>query len=150
MSEVETARTSFVIEAPNQRVWNLLGRAIFDSMGKGLEQMKVIDENNFRANLKVKVFAIPITMQIRGETSDITPPERLVTKLGTKGMGGLVNLNQVIYITLKPEGQDKTKIEAWAVATGLNALFKMALLGQVRHQAKEIFGIIEQRLKQWA
>ena len=149
MSEIETARTTFVIEAPNQRVWNLLGRAIFDSM-QGLEQMKVIDENNFRANLKVKVFGIPVVMKIRGETSDITPPERLVTKLGTKGLGGLVSLNQVIYITLKPEGEGKTKIEAWAVAEGLNAMFKIALLGQVKHQAKQIFGTIESRLKQWA
>lgn len=148
--EILAAERNYKIEAEPNRVWDLLGRAIFDSLGQGLSKMKVIDENNFRAELKVRVFGIiPITMFLRGEMTDITPPDYLRVKLTTRSKWNLVTMVQTVSFTMKAADNDSTSISCRAMADGLNPLFGWALSGQVKSQANGIFETIEERLRQW-
>ena len=146
---VLTAERRFAVEASPERVWDLLGRAIFDSLG-GMEKMEVIDENNFRAELRVRAFGIPLTMYLSGEMTDISPPTSLSVKLSSNSKWKVISLTQQINFTLEPAGEGKTNVTCQALAEGLNPLFRWALLGQVKNQARQIFAKIEERLKQWA
>ena len=146
--ELLTVERIFTVEAPANRVWELLGRAIFDSL-PGLERMKVIDENNFRAALKTRVFSIPLSMYLRGEMTDISPPTYLSVELSACSKWNLISLIQKINFTLDNAGDEKTKIACQAFAVNLNPLFRWLLLGHVKSQAKQIFASIEERFKQW-
>ncbi len=147
--EIPTAETEFTVEATPKRIWDLLGRAIFDSL-HGMEKVTIIDENNFNAELKTKAFGIPLTMYLRGEMTNTSPPTFLSVKLNAKSKWNLISLTQQINFTLDDAGEGKTKITCQAMAEDLNPLFRLVLLGQVKSQAKQIFASIEERLKRWA
>ena len=147
--EILTAERKFTVEATRERVWDLLGRAIFDSL-QGLEKMKVIDENNFRAELKTRAFGIPLTMYLRGEMTDILPPETISVRLAVRSKWNLISLVQRVTFTSNSAGEGKTEVVCKALAEDLNPLFRGALLGQVKSQANQILACIEERLKQLA
>ncbi len=77
------AENRFTLEATPERVWDVLGRAIFSGLS-GLEKLHIIDENNFEADLKAKAYGIPLTMKLRGEMTDISPPTTLAVKLAVE------------------------------------------------------------------
>ena len=149
--EILAAEREFDIKASPERVWDLLGRAIFDSLGRGLSKMKVIDENNFSAELKVRTGGvIPVTMHLRGEMVDISPPEYLRVKLTTRSRWGLIAMVQTVSFSMKPAGDDSTNISCRAMVDGLKPVFRLVLAGQVKSQAEGIFKSIEENLGQWA
>ncbi len=138
-----------VAEASQQRVWDLLGMLIFDSL-HGLEKMEIIDENNFRAELKVKAFAIPLTMHLRGEMLDISPPKTLSVKLTAQSQWNLMDVAQKITFSLNSIGEGKATMVCRAVAENLSPFIRWVLLGQVKSLAKQIFDSIEEGLKRLA
>lgn len=149
--EILAAARSYSIEATPERLWDLLGRAIFDGLGQGLSKMKIIDENNFRAELKFKVGGlIPVTMYLRGEMVDITPPEYLRVKLTTRSKWNLVNIVQTVSFSMKSTDDGSTTISCRAMADGLNRVSRWTLSGEVKSQAERVFKSIEERLRQWA
>ncbi len=147
--EIPTTGSEFTVEVTRERVWDLLGRAIFDSL-QGMEKMDVIDENNFRAELKAKAFGIPLTMYLTGEMTDILPPEALSVRLTARSKWNLITLVQKITFTSNSAGEGKTTVVCKALVEYLTPLFRWALLGQVKSQAKQIFDGIEEHIKQWA
>ena len=112
--------------------------------------MKVIDENNFHAELKTRAFGIPLTMYLRGEMTDILPPETISVRLATRSKWNLITLMQKVIFTSDLAGEGRTEVVCKALVEDLNPLFRLALLGQVKSQATQIFDSIEERLKQWA
>jgi carbon monoxide dehydrogenase subunit G len=60
------ASRDFVVDASMERVWRLIGKAILSSL-PGMEEMEILDENNFRATLKVKVSLLEFKMKLRGK-----------------------------------------------------------------------------------
>jgi hypothetical protein len=143
------AEKELTAEASQERVWDLLGTLIFDSLS-GLEKVEIIDENNFRAELRTKAFGIPLTWYLRGEMIDISPPKALSVKLNTKSKWDLITLVQIITFSLNSAWEGKAMMVCQAVAEDLSLLIRWLLLGQVKNLAKQIFDSIEEHLKQWA
>jgi uncharacterized protein YndB with AHSA1/START domain len=147
--ETSIAEKNLTAEASRERVWDLLGTLIFDSL-EGLEKMEIIDENNFRAELKAKAFGIPLTWHLRGEVIDISPPQALSIKLIARSKWTLIPVVQKITFTLNSMGEGKSGMVCVAVAEDLTPLIRWVFLGQVKSLAQQIFDSIEERLKQLA
>ena len=145
--ETLIAEKRLAAEASQERVWDLLGTLIFDSL-EGLEKMEIIDENNFRAELKAKAFGLPLTWHLRGEMIDITPPTSLSVQLTAKSKGDLITVVQKITFSLDAVGEGETTLICRAVAEDLPPLMRWAMLGEVKKLAQQIFDTIEERLKQ--
>lgn len=79
---------TFEVKASRDRVWRLIGKVIFSSL-PGLESVEILDENTFRALLKMKLFGLGIDLKLQGEMVDMLPPESFAVKLFIKGPGGL-------------------------------------------------------------
>jgi carbon monoxide dehydrogenase subunit G len=141
-------KKEYSIAASKERAWDLLGMMVFDSLS--MENMKVLDERNFKADLRVKAYGISIKMHLRGEMTDVVIPEKLTVKLTAKGYRGMIKLVQKITMSLKSEGAEKTTMYCEAVGEDLNPLFKYVLVGQVRAMAGNIFDSIEQGIQKLA
>jgi carbon monoxide dehydrogenase subunit G len=141
-------KKEYSINASKERTWDLLGMMVFDSMS--MENMKVLDERNFKAELKVKAYGISMKMHLRGEMTDVVIPEKLTVKLAAKGVGNMITLVQRITMSLKEVDKEKTTMSCEAYGENLNFLFKYILLGQVKSMASRIFDSIEQGIKQVA
>ena len=149
--ETLIAEKNLNAETSQERLWDLLGTLIFDSL-EGLEKMEIIDENNFRAELKAKAFGIPLTWYLRGEMIDISPPQALSVKLIAKSKWNMITVVQKITFHLHSVGEGKSTMGCVAVAEAedLPPLIRWVFLGQVKSLAQQIFDSIEDRLKQLA
>ena len=145
--ETFIAEKRLAAEASPERVWDLLGTLIFDSL-EGLEKMEIIDENNFRAELKAKAFGLPLTWHLRGEMIDISPPASLSVKLIAKSKWDLITVVQKITFSLEAVGEGETTLTCRAMAEDLPPLMRWAMLGEVKKLTQQIFDTIEERLKQ--
>ncbi len=145
--ETIIAQKRIPAEASRERVWDLLGTLIFDSL-EGLEKMEIIDENNFRAELKAKAFGLPLTWHLRGEMIEISPPESLSVQLTAKSKGDLITMVQKITFHLQSAGEEGTTLICQAVAKDLPPLMRWVMLGEVKKLAQQIFDTVEERLKQ--
>ena len=147
--ETLIAEKNLNAETSQERLWDLLGTLIFDSL-EGLEKMEIIDENNFRAELKAKVFGLPLTWYLRGEMTDISPPQSLSVKLAARSKWNLIAVVQKITFTLNSTGEGRSAMTCVAVAEDLAPLIRWVFLSQVKSLAQQIFDSIEDRLKQLA
>ena len=146
MDETVIAERKFVIEASQERLWQLIGGVIFDSL-PSLERMEIVDENNWSALLKVKLGLITLNMKLTGQMVEVIPPERLGVRLSIRGKGGIVRLSQKVNIAFTPIDEAKSEVACKAVAEGVGTFFKIFLLGQARGFAGSIFDKMEDRLK---
>ena len=89
MAGIALAEREFIVNANPDRVWRLIGKVIF-SVLPGMESMEILDENNFRALLRVKMIGAEWVLKLRGEMVDISPPESFSVRLLLEGLGGLV------------------------------------------------------------
>jgi hypothetical protein len=142
------ASKKFVVDASLERVWGLMGRVIINNL-RGLEQMQMIDENNFSALLRVKMAFIGIPMRLRGQVVGGSVGA-LAVLLKAKGMCGMVKLDQKVAFTATQISEGKTEIICESVAQGLNFLLSIFIMGMVKSMAKDTLDRIEKRLKQIA
>jgi hypothetical protein len=147
--DVTVAQNSFELAATQDRVWDLLGRAIFGSL-KGMEKLKIVDDNSFKAELKTKAYGIPMTMYLLGNITDMNPPESITVILNAHSKPNFVSVQQKVVITSKPAGDGKVQVSSVALVQKMTPLFKPILIGQVKKQAQDILDAIEARLKQVA
>ena len=145
--ETLIAEKKLAADASRERIWDLLGTLIFDSL-EGLEKMEIIDENNFRAELKAKAFGFPLTWHLKGEMTDIYPPETLSVRLTAKSKGSLITVVQKITFSLDDAGEGQTTMVCRAVAENLAPYLRWVFLGQVKTLAQQIFDSMAERLKQ--
>jgi hypothetical protein len=141
----------YVVNATPDTVWGLIGRAIFDGMGSGLTKMKVLDENNFRADLLVKVFGFfPMPMKLQGEMTDMSPPDTMSVKLTMSGFGGFLKSVMAVSFRTTAVGDDKTEVHNWATLLEFKPAFILwASMFIVKGQAKDIFNGIQKKLNDW-
>jgi hypothetical protein len=62
---IDRAKKKFQVKASQERVWRLIGKVIFSSL-PGMENLEILDENNFRAILRIKVLGIPLSLKLNG------------------------------------------------------------------------------------
>lgn len=141
----------YVVNTTPNMVWDLIGRAIFEGMGPGLSKMKVLDENNFRADLLVKFFGfIPMPMKLQGEMTDMSPPDTMSVKLTIAGLGGFIKSVMVVSFRTTAVSNDKTEVHNWATLLKLEPAFiAWASMGVIKGQAKSISNGIRKKLIDW-
>jgi carbon monoxide dehydrogenase subunit G len=143
------ASRDFVVNASMERVWRLIGKAILSSL-PGMEEMEILDENNFRAMLKVKVSYLEFKMKLRGEIADMVPPDSLTVNIGLAGVGGHFKMNQKVALTMTSAEGGKTMVACKAMALDIGPLSRLLFLGPARRFAQSVFQTIETRLQDLA
>jgi carbon monoxide dehydrogenase subunit G len=143
------AEREFVVNAGPDRVWRLIGKVIF-SVLPGMESMEILDENNFRSLLRVKMMGFQWVLKLKGEMVDISPPESFSVRLLLEGLGGLVKADQKVSLAMIPAENGKTSVACRATMEDMGFLQRVFLAGQARGFARETFEAIEKRLKELA
>lgn len=141
------AERKFVIDAPVERIWDLLLRTTLRLMP--FEQMNIHSQNSFSGLLRMKMAFISVPMKVEMELLDIVPPLKMNTKLKAKGMGGIAWINQKSTFSLKSVGENKTEVDAKIIAEGMAPVVRI-LLPKVKSFARDAFKNLEERLRQWA
>ena len=148
-TETEIASRDFVVNASRERVWRLIGKVILSSL-PGMEQMEILDENNFDAMLRAKVLFLELRMKLKGEIVDMAPPDSLGVNIGIEGLGGYFKMEQRVTLTMTSVEGGRSAVACKAVARNMGGLFRVLFLGQARRFAQSTFGMIEKRLQELA
>ena len=147
MGSAVLARKEYLVNAPPERVWRLIGKVIF-SVLPGMESMEILDENNFRAILRVKMMGVEWPLKLKGEMVDISPPESFAVKLFLEGVGGMIKAGQKVSIAMTPAEGSKTTVACQATLEEMGFLPRTLFSGQARAFARSTFEAIEKRLKE--
>ena len=140
---------NFEVKASRDRVWRLIGKVIFGSL-PGMENMEILDENNFRALLRMKLFGLAINLKLKGEMVDMAPPESFSVKLLLEGPGSLFHAEQKVSFAMAPVEKERTAVSCRATMEDPGFLPRLFLLGQARRFARSTFEAIEKRLQDLA
>jgi carbon monoxide dehydrogenase subunit G len=143
------AESHFVVDAPQRRVWDLLGPALLNSP-IGLEKLQVLDENHVHAEARLKFGFMVITTQLLVVFLELIEPTKMVVALNARALGGLVCLNQKIIFTLHPQSENKTEVKCESIAEGRNPLLFFIVAKKAQGVAKTTLTGIEQTLKRLA
>ena len=143
------ASRNFVVDASRERVWRLVGKVILSSL-RGMEEIEILDENNFRAILKVKISFLELRMRLMGEIVDMVPPESLAVNIFVEAPGGLFKMSQKVTLGMTSVERGKTAVACKAGTERLGILFRWLLIPQARRFAQSVFETIEARLRDLA
>ncbi len=147
--EIDLAEKNFEVQATQERVWRLIGKVIFSSL-PGMERMEILDENNFRAVLRMKALGVRLNMGLRGEMKNVSPPDSFSVRLFIQGLAGFFRADQTVSFNMTPLAKEKTAVSCKASIRDLGFLPRLFLLGQARAFASSTFDSIERRLKELA
>jgi carbon monoxide dehydrogenase subunit G len=147
--KTEIASRNFVVDASQERVWRLVGKVILSSL-PGMEEMEILDENNFRAMLMVKVSFLKLRMRLRGEILEMKPPDALAVNLTLEAPGGLFTMIQEVSVNISFLEQGRAAVSCRTVAENTGILFRVLFLKQARRFAQSTFEAIEKRLQDLA
>jgi carbon monoxide dehydrogenase subunit G len=144
---MELAKKIFEVEASQERVWRLIGKVIFSSL-PGMENLEILDENNFRAVLRMKALGIPLSLKLKGEMMDVSPPDSFSVRLFLEAPAGLFKADQKVAFAMTLLKSGKTSVACKATVEDLGFLPRLLLAGQARSFANATFESIEKRLKE--
>ncbi len=138
----------FIVDAPRQRIWDLLLRATMRLMP--FERCNIRSQAEFTALLRMKVGPIKLPMQVEIKIVDIVPPDSLNTRLNAKSMGGIVWIIQKATFKLSSIDEGRTEVDAKAFIEGMSPIIKLFFLPMVKGFVNDSYKLLEERLKQWA
>lgn len=147
MRNILVAEKKFVVASSPERIWRILGKVIFSSLPE-MENIEILDENNFRAILKTKTLGTELILKVKGEIADIVPPENLAVKLSLTGTGIFSEINQRVCFNLTSKETGKTIVECKALVEKIGRFSRFLFMGQIRKFAEEIFAAIEKRMEE--
>ena len=142
------AERRFVIAAPRERIWDLIGRVTIDSLN--LEGFNYEDERNFTALIRAKVGFISLPMHLKGEIADITPPQTLVTVLKVTGLRGMIRLSQKVTYTLNSVDTGKPEVSCKSAGEMMRGPIGIALTPVAKGFAMKVLADVEKLLRHLA
>ncbi len=135
----------FVIDAPQQRVWDLLARVIYQCLP--LEKMDIVNERTFNAEVRWNLAFIGLTFHLKGEFIDISPPNFLSCALSMKR--GLIQLGLKVAFTLRPVNHHKTEVVCRVEeGKGIRKLVRWVMRKPEQRFAGNVFNSMRVRLEQ--
>lgn len=143
-----TAERKFVINASPERVWELIGEAMFSALK--LERINIIDQDSFRARLRVRIGFVDLPLYVEGEFVEASPPRFLAAIVKTRGMKGVIWLNQKLNITLTSIDKSKTEVSAKVMLEEMQILLRLILLRMVKRVAGDMLDSVKECLEQSA
>lgn len=147
MQNILVAEKKISVPSSPERIWRLLGKVIFSSLPE-MENIEILDENNFRAILKTKLLGAELILKVKGEVIDIVPPESLAVKLSLSGPGIFSEIDQRVCFAILADGKEKTIVECKAIVEKIGHLSRMLLMGPIKKFAEGTFTAIEKRLQE--
>ncbi|MGB9699352.1 MAG: SRPBCC domain-containing protein [Thermodesulfobacteriota bacterium] len=147
MQNIVVAEKKFSVPSSAERVWRLLGKVIFSSLPQ-MENIEILDENNFRAILKTKILGAELNLKVKGEVVDIEPPENLTVRLSLSGPGIFSEIDQRVCFKITAEGKEKAGVECKAILEKIGRLSRFLLGGEIKEFAEGTFAAIEKRLQE--
>ncbi len=147
MARLLLEHRSFLVETSQEKVWRLIGKAIFNCL-PGMENVEILDENNFRALLQERVLGFKIPLKLTGEIVEMEPPDFFSVKLLLES--GLFRMGQKVTFTTFRVEEGKTSVDCKAAVEDPKFLTQLFLVGKARSFARSTFEAIEERLKEWA
>lgn len=145
MQNVVVAERKFALPSSPERIWRLLGKVIFSSLPE-MENVEILDENNFRAILKTRIMGAEMILRVKGEVVDIVPSENLNVRLSLSGPEIFSEIDQRVCFLITPAGKERTVVECKAIVEKISRLSRILLMGQIKKFAEATFAAIEKRL----
>ena len=140
-SETVIVQREFVLDTPQKRVWDLLGKVIYQCLP--LEKVDVVNERLFYAELRWKIFLVSLKLHLKVEFVDILPPDIIACMISVKK--GFIHLEPKVLFTLKPVNQQKTSLTC--TATGdRTGILQWVMKKQQQRFAGNLFSLIGSRL----
>jgi len=136
------ARRDYIIQAPRQRVWDLLASTIIQCMP--VEQMQIVNDTTFLAVLRVKVGFFEMPFRLRVQAADISPIDSLSTLVTASK--GIFRSSLKVSFALTPIKEDQTAIVCTA-AEESGSKWTWLLRRQQRSFAGEMFDAIRAQLE---
>ena len=136
------ARSQYVIQAPRQRVWDLLASTIIQCLP--IEQMEIVNDTTFVGILKLKLgpFEVPTRLNVRA--ADISPIDSLSTVVTAKK--GIFESSLKVSFALQAAGEDRTSVACTASEEG-RSYWMCLLRRQQRSFSARIFDSIRDELR---
>jgi carbon monoxide dehydrogenase subunit G len=135
------ARRQYVIQAPRQRVWDLLAGTIIQCMP--VEQMQIVNDTTFRAVLKLKLGPLEVPMRLEVRAADISPIDSLCTLV--KAKKGPFESALKVSFALTDASEESTSVVCTATEDG-GSPWMWLLKGQQRSFAGDMFDAISAEL----
>lgn len=136
----------FAIDGPQQRVWDVLAKAIYQSVP--LEKMNIVNEKTFYAELRWNLAFIRLTLNLEAKFVDISPPSFIgCILLVNKGM---MRSSLKVMFTLRAVSESRTEVACVATAEGkgTGGILGWILRTGQKTFAGKVFDSLEARLKQ--
>ncbi len=141
--EETIAETSFVVDAPRKRVWDLLASVIFQQLP--VEQVDIVSFDRFTAVLKWRLGFMSIPLRVEGKVVGTSRPTSYGCIIDA-GKGPMRSRLRVL-MALDDFGEDKTKVSCVAAREdGSSPIFW--LVGRLQRDfAMQSFESIAARLR---
>lgn len=144
-SKAVIVQRQFAIDAPQQRVWSLLARVIYQCLP--LEKMDVVNERLFYAELRWNLALIGLRFHLKVEFVDISPPYFLACILSVKR--GLIQLGPRVTFALRQVNHHRTEVTCTATEENKTGkLMRWAMRRQQQSFAGKMFDSMRARLEQ--
>ncbi len=114
------AQSRYVIQAPRQRVWDLLASTIIQCLP--VESMQVLNDTTFVGVLNMKIGPITMPVPLTVRAADISPMDSLTTIVTARK--GPLEFSLSVSFTLAVAGESSTSVECLASDHGGSALLK--------------------------
>jgi hypothetical protein len=134
---------SFTVPAPQESVWEPLGRVIYQSLP--LERINLVNEKLFYADVLLKTI-IPLKFHLKVALKDVDPPRMMVCAISTKK--GPVKIKLKVRFEIQAAGTDQTKVSCRVEEGGLNPLLRIAFRRQLSKFAFRTLNSVETQLYQ--
>lgn len=142
MSQEIIGNKQFTIEAPQSRVWELLGRAIYRCLP--LEQMEVSSHTTFRAVLRWRLAFIAIPLRVKVVLAEISPPNLLAALIEVRK--SVINQTMKVTFNLRPLDESKTEVSCRALRDS-GGLIAWLMRGQQQRFTGQIFDSISATIR---
>lgn len=108
-----------------------------------LEQMQIIDENNVKGIVRLKMlfFTLPLRLTIAME--NVNPPAGLEAKVCARTSPGLITTTQTTRIRLAPVQDGKTEVVASVDLTKMPLFFRLFLLWKMKSYTAMVLSNIQ-------
>lgn len=138
------AQRQFVIDASQQKVWDLLATVVFQELP--LEKVDIVGLDSFNAVLQLRMAFFSFPFDVKGKMVDVSSPDSLGCVILVKK--GPIRLGVNASFALKRIDESKVEVICTAKEVGKSTILGWGLRRQQRNFTLNLFDSIRARLQQ--
>jgi hypothetical protein len=137
------AQKSFTIKSDQQKVYKVLGNAIFQCLP--LEEMNILDVKNFQAVMRYRLGFINLPLKLKGKLVDVSSPVLLSFVIRVEK--GFLQMVLKTTFMLKQIDEANTGVACIAVEDGKRTIIGRITRGQQHDFAMKLFDAMQAQLQ---